>query len=383
MKVYFDNASTSYPKAQGVAQSVANYIENIGVNISRGGYEKAYATDEVVYETREKLCKLFNYPNCQNVIFTPNVTYAINMLLKGLLKPGDHVLMSSMEHNAVMRPIVQLEHQGITFDRIPCNQQGDLLMDSILDMIRPNTRAIVMTHASNVCGTIMPIKEVGEICRQKGLYFIVDAAQTAGVIPIDMKAMNIDALAFTGHKGLLGPQGMGGFILDEKLVLEITPIISGGTGSLSHTEEVPKFMPDRFEAGTMNIPGIFGLHTALEYIEKIGISNIFKKEMELTQYFIEKISQIEQIKIAGRPDCNNRTAVVSIQVEGLDLAELAHRLDKEFGVMTRVGLHCAPGAHKTLGTYPEGTLRFSFGHLNTFDEVDYTVDALGRLINGI
>ena len=383
-KIYLDQASTTYPKPECVARAVYEYMTGIGSNINRGCYENAYDTEEVVLETRELLCELFDGPDCKNVIFTKNVTESLNVVLKGFLKPGDHILTSSMEHNAVMRPIRQLEAEGVFFDRIPCNGQGELLLDTMWGLLKQNTKAIVMMHASNVCGTLLPLKEVGAFCKAHGLKFIVDCAQTAGVFPISMKEMNIDALCFTGHKGLYGPQGIGGFILQEDMIGEISPLLSGGTGSISHTEEIPDFMPDRFEPGTMNLPGIFGLHAALEWLNDTGIENIHNKEKELTELFLKKIQKMdpkgEKIRLVGKKIVDGRTSVVSIQTPGRDVSEIAYLLDKNYGIMTRVGLHCAPNAHKTLDTYPTGTVRFSFGYFNTEEEVLFAVKALEELL---
>lgn len=383
-KIYLDQASTTYPKPECVAKAVYKYMTGIGSNINRGCYENAYDTEEIVLETRELLCELFDGPDCKNVIFTKNVTESLNVVLKGFLKPGDHILTSSMEHNAVMRPIRQLEAEGVFFDRIPCNGQGELLLDTMWGLLKQNTKAIVMMHASNVCGTLLPLKEVGAFCKAHGLKFIVDCAQTAGVFPISMKEMNIDALCFTGHKGLYGPQGIGGFILQEDMIGEISPLLSGGTGSISHTEEIPDFMPDRFEPGTMNLPGIFGLHAALEWLNDTGIENIHNKEKELTELFLKKIQKMdpegEKIRLVGKKFVDGRTSVVSIQTPGRDVSEIAYLLDKNYGIMTRVGLHCAPNAHKTLDTYPTGTVRFSFGYFNTEEEVLFAVKALEELL---
>lgn len=379
-KIYLDQASTTYPKPEGVAKAVYEYMTGNGCNYSRGSYEQAYETEEIVLETREMLTKLFDGPDCKNVVFTKNITESLNIVIKGFLKSGDHVLVSAMEHNAVMRPVRQLEGEGITFDRIPCNEQGGLLLKEMTSLIRENTKAVIMLHASNVCGTILPIKEVGELCRERGLKFIVDCAQTAGVLPISMKDMHIDVLCFTGHKGLYGPQGIGGFILQEEMIEKICPLLSGGTGSISHTEEIPKFMPDRFEAGTLNLPGIHGLHAALQWLEDIGIERIHRKEMKLTKFFINKVETLdpkgERIRMVGKKTTEGRTSVVSVVTQGRDPAQIAYLLDARYGIMTRVGLHCAPNAHKTLGTYPGGTIRFSFGYFNTEEEVALAVKAL-------
>ena len=383
-KIYLDQASTTYPKPECVAKAVYEYMTGNGSNINRGCYENAYDTEEVVLETRELLCELFDGPDCKNVVFTKNVTESLNVVLKGFLKPGDHVLVSSMEHNAVMRPIRQLEKNGVEFDRVPCSEQGELKLQSMEALLRQNTKAVVMMHASNVCGTILPLKEVGAFCKTHGLKFIADCAQTAGTMPISMKEMNIDILCFTGHKGLYGPQGIGGFILQEEMISAMTPLLSGGTGSISHTEEIPEFMPDRFEPGTMNLPGIFGLNSALGWINEVGIENIYNKERILTRIFLEEIGKLdpkgEKIKLVGKKTEEGRTAVVSIQTPGRDVSEVAYLLDKNYGIMTRVGLHCAPSAHQTLGTYPTGTVRFSFGYFNTEEEVLFAVKALEEIL---
>lgn len=382
--IYLDNGATTFPKPKEVSDAVYEYMTSIGANVNRGTYSSAFSLEGLVYDTRQMLADMFGAENCKNVVFTKNITESLNFVLKGYLKPGDHVLTSSMEHNAVMRPLVQLEKQGIEFDRIPCNRKGELELDKMEGLLKPNTKAVVMLHASNLCGTVMPFKEVGEFCKAHGLKFFADVAQTAGVLPIDMNEMNIDALCFTGHKSLLGPQGIGGFILKEDMVSEIEPLISGGTGSLSNSEEIPDFMPDRFESGTMNLPGIVGLHAALEWINKTGIDNIREHELKLTGRFIDGlIPMVESgdIIIAGKTDLEGRTGVVSIQPQNVDSAAIAFALDSEYGIMTRVGLHCTPAAHKSLGTYPTGTIRFSFGYWNTEEEVDIALDAIRTLLD--
>lgn len=382
--IYLDNASTTFPKPEPVARAVYEYMTHAGSNINRGGYESAYSVAESVFETRQLLTELFHGGDCKNVVFTKNVTESLNVILKGFLKPGDHILVSSMEHNAMMRPIRQLEAVGVEFDRIPCDDSGALKPEAMERLLRPNTKAVAMLHASNVCGTVMPIGAVGEFCRAHGLKFILDCAQTAGVIPIDMEAMHIDALAFTGHKGLLGPQGTGGFILKEDMISAIDPLLSGGTGSLSHTERIPVFMPDRFEPGTLNLPGILGLKAGLEWLKQTGIDKIRAHELVLTQQFLEGLKSMEErglLRIIGSRDCANRTGVVSIQTLTKELAQAAYELDADFGIQTRVGLHCAPSAHKTLGTYPTGTIRFSFGWANTPEHVERALYALNAILN--
>lgn len=381
--IYLDNASTTFPKPKAVPEAMYHYMTRSGSNINRGCYDRAYAVEELVYETRQMLCSLFGGEDCRNVAFTKNVTESLNVILKGLLKPGDHVLVSSMEHNAVMRPLVQLEKQGISFSRIPCRRDGSLILEEMAPLVKKETRAVVMTHASNVCGTMMPYEQVGAFCRERGLLFIADTAQTAGVWPLDMERMKIDALAFTGHKGLLGPQGIGGFLLGEKLLPQMESLIAGGTGSISHTEVMPDFMPDRFEAGTMNLPGIVGLHAGLGWIRETGMEQIRSHELALTRQFLEGLKSMDpyekRLRVVGKKDTEGRTGVVSVQTVRRELAQTAYELDVQYGIMTRVGLHCAPSAHQTLGTFPTGIIRFSFGWWNTREEAALALQALDEL----
>lgn len=384
-RIYFDQASTSFPKAPGVAKAMYAYLTSLGTNVNRGCYEDAYAAEETVFNTRKLLAQLFHFPLTKNVILTGNITQSLNMLLKGLLRPGDHVLVSSMEHNAVMRPLVQLSRDGISFDRIPCRRDGTMILEQAEAMIRPSTKAIITLHASNVCGTHMPLAELGDICRRHHLFFLADTAQTAGIFPLDMEQLHIDGLAFTGHKGLRGPQGTGGFLISGQLADQMEPLISGGTGSVSHTEEVPSFLPDRFEPGTPNLPGIFGLHAALKELTPLSMEQIRTKELSLTGYFLEKLMELDpsekHIRIIGRKDLSMRSAVVSIQTLDEDMASVAWHLDHDYHIMTRVGLHCAPNAHKTLGTYPAGTIRFSFGPQNTNNEIDFCIRVLKKILD--
>lgn len=384
--IYLDNASTSFPKAPSVADAMYDYLKNSCVNVNRGGYQSAFSVEERIYETREQLCRLFHFPKAKNVIFTPNVTTSLNILLKGLLHKGDHVLVSSMEHNAVMRPLVQLSQEGVSFSRIPGTPDGTMKTETLSSLITPHTKALVCLHASNVCGTVMPVKFLSSFCREHNLFFILDAAQTAGVLPIHMDELSIDGLAFTGHKGLRGPQGTGGFLISQRLEKELNPLLSGGTGSISHTEDVPSFLPDRFEPGTPNIPGILGLHAALSYLEQEPFERTFQKESRLTEYFLKGLSLLdkneEYIRVIGKKTMKERCAVVSVQTLQKDMAQAAYELDTTFGIQTRVGLHCAPSAHKTLGTYPAGTIRFSFGPENTEKELDFALHALS-VVSGI
>lgn len=381
--IYLDNASTTFPKPEAVAKRVYEYMTSAGCNINRGCYQSAYSVEEAVFDTRQRLAEVFHGGDCKNVVFTKNVTESLNVILKGFLQPGDHVLVSAMEHNAMMRPLRQLEARGITFDRIPCTETGELQLNAMEGLLRPNTRLIAMLHASNVCGTVMPIDRVGQFAKAHGLKFLVDCAQTAGVLPLNMEEMGIDVLAFTGHKGLLGPQGIGGFLLKEEMIAQIDPLLSGGTGSLSHTEEIPSFMPDRFEPGTMNLPGILGLQAGLAWLEETGIDRVRQHELALTKQFLDGLQPLEEqglLRIVGRRDCQNRTGVVSIQTLTKELSQAAFELDSEYGIQTRVGLHCAPSAHKTLGTFPTGTIRFSFGWWNTQEQVEAALMALERIL---
>ena len=389
-QIYLDNASTTFPKPQAVADAVYQYITHAGTNISRGTC--ATNTEDLVFATREQLCRFFGGEDSKNVVFTKNITESLNIIIKGLLHSGDHVLVSAMEHNAVMRPLQQIGAEltldnapadAITFSRIPCNEEGALCLDTLPQLVRPNTKAIIMTHASNVCGTVQPLAQLGSFCHEHGLQFIVDSAQTAGVLPINMQTLHIDALAFTGHKGLLAPQGIGGFVLRESIIDAIAPLIVGGTGSLSHTEHTPHFMPDKFEAGTLNLPGIAGLHASLSWLQQQDIDRIRRHELTLTQQFIDGLQQLEAqnlLRIVGKMDCSERVGVVSISTDITDIAELAFILADKYAIATRVGLHCAPNAHKTLGTYPTGTLRFSFGWYNTAEEVNIALQALEEVL---
>lgn len=375
-KIYFDNGSTSFPKAPGVATAMANLIEQGAFNINRGNYEGAYEVAAIVLETRELLADLFHAKSSKQVVFTPGITYSLNFVIKGLLKPGDHVLVTGLEHNAVMRPLCQMEKMGVTYEIVPTDREGMVRASDVEAMIRKETKAVIMLHASNVCGTVVPIGEIGAVCKIYGAYFIVDTAQSAGTLPIDMQKSNIDFLAFTGHKGLLGPQGIGGFLISEELDKELTPLIAGGTGSISDSLEMPTMLPDKYESGTMNLPGIIGLHAALSYLKEVGVERIHDKKMELTAYFLEGLKKFPEIRVVGRQNLQDRVAVVSLDFENADNAVVAFELESEYGIMTRVGLHCAPVAHKSLGTYPQGTVRIAFSASNTKEEIDVLLEAL-------
>lgn len=380
-KIYFDNGSTSFPKAPNVAGAMAEMLTEGAFNINRGNYEGAYELQDTVLDTRELLAELFHAESSRQVIFTPGITWSINCFLNGFLKPGDHVLTSRMEHNAVMRPLTRLEKQGITYDMIPTDRDGSVRVEKMEEMIRPNTRAAIVLHASNVCGTIVDIEAIGAICRRRGLIFAVDTAQTAGTLHIDMEKCGIDFLAFTGHKGLLGPQGIGGFLISRRLDEQMEPLIMGGTGSQSNLLNQPEMLPDKYESGTMNLPGIVGLHEALVYLKNVGIENLHRRKMELTQYFMNQVREISEIRIVGKQGIEGRVAVVALDFEKRDNAVMAFELEQRYGVMTRVGLHCAPMAHQTLGTMPQGAVRFAFSAANTKEEIDICVRGIRELLS--
>lgn len=380
-KIYFDNGSTSFPKAPGVSQAVAGLLEDGAFNINRGSYKEAYEVADKVLDTREMLAALFHAEHSRQVVFTPGITYSLNYFIKGFLKSGDHVLVSGMEHNAVMRPLRQMEEKGVAYTVVHTDEEGNVQPEDVEREVKHNTRAVIMLHASNVCGTIVPIRDIGEVCKRHRLYLAVDTAQSAGTVEVDMQQLNIDFLAFTGHKGLLGPQGIGGFLISEELDQNMIPFIAGGTGSQSDLLEMPRCLPDKYESGTMNLPGIIGLHAALAYIEKEGIQKIHKKKMELTACFLEQVKQLPGVKIAGKQGIENRVAVVSLDFPGQDNAVVAFRLEQEYGIMTRVGLHCAPMAHKSLHTYPQGTVRFAFSADNKIEEIESCINAFRELIS--
>lgn len=377
--VYLDNGATSYPKAPKVAESMSDYILNVGTNVNRGAYSSSYKAENIIYETRELLCELFNYNKPENVVFTKNITESMNVLIKGLLKENDHVIVSSMEHNAVMRPLNSLNNR-VEYTKVICNESGELNIEDVENSIKPNTKAIIMTHASNVCGNVLDLEKVGQLCKKHNLFFIIDSAQTAGFMNIDLKNLNADAIGFTGHKSLLGPQGIGGFIVNDRINNEMTTLIEGGTGSLSDSEKQPNYMPDKYEAGTLNIPGIYGLNASLKYLLKQDIKNIRDKEIYLIQNFLEGILNIDKIKVIGKKTTQNRTGILSIDFINNDNGLVSHELSKDYGIMTRSGLHCAPSAHKTLGTFPQGTVRFAVSHFTTLEEIDYTIDCINKIV---
>lgn len=377
--VYLDNAATSYPKAPGVASAMADYVEKVGATINRSSYASAQEAGLMTLSLRERLCRLFNHPDPTHAVLTPGATAGLNMVIKGLLRPGDHCLVSSMEHNAVMRPLVQLEREGVAFERIPCDAQGRLRLEALPGMIKLNTRLVVMAHGSNVCGTVQDAEAVGKICRERGVPFALDAAQTAGHIEVDFERFGLAALVVPGHKGLLGPQGIGALLLDADFARRLTPLVAGGTGSASDSEELPDWMPDRFESGTPNMPGVYGWEAALGWLENTGIETLENHEKTLSKRFLEGIYGLKNVKLYGATVLEGRTGVFSVGFLNCDNAEAAWRLEREFGILTRCGLHCAPSAHKTLGSFPEGSVRFSTGWANTEADIDAALSAIAAI----
>ncbi|BEP27768.1 aminotransferase class V-fold PLP-dependent enzyme [Helicovermis profundi] len=382
-RIYLDNGATSFPKAPGVAESMYNYLVNNGASVGRGSYEETLDAQRVIFETRELICKLFNFDKVENVVFTKNITESLNTIIKGLLTDNDHVIISSMEHNAVMRPLNSLELKGIDITRVMCNKYGEIDPSDVRDAIKANTKAIIMIHSSNVCGTVLDLEEIGKIAKENNIFFIVDAAQTAGFLDVDFIKLNASVIAFTGHKSLLGPQGTGGFIVSDEICKQINPFIEGGTGSASEDENQPKYMPDKFESGTPNVVGLYGLNASLKFIFETGLENIRNHELKITKMFIEGLNNIKGIKIIGKLETEGRTPVVSVDFLENDNALVSYMLEKSYGISTRVGMHCAPSAHKTLGTFPSGTVRFSFSYFNTEDEIDYTLNSIKEVLRKV
>lgn len=377
--IYLDNAATTFPKPKEVYDRVYEVMTKYCANPGRSGHALALEAGRIIYDTREIVSKFFNINDPMNIAFTSNASEALNIGIKGFLKKGDHAITSSMEHNSVLRPLTNLKEKGvIELTIIQCEKDGSIDLNKIEKEIKSNTKMIVTTHASNVSGTIFPIKEIGEIAHRNNLVFMLDAAQTAGVYNIDIKDMNIDILAFAGHKSLLGPQGTGGIYISPELNL-LDTIKEGGTGSQSALLTQPEMMPDRFETGTPNTPGIAGLGAGIEYINKIGINNIRQHEEKLAKKFIEGLRKNEIIKIYGPKEISKRVPVISINVGEEDSSEIAYILNSAFEIYTRPGLHCAPLSHKTLGTFEQGTVRFSFGIFNEEKEIENCLDAINEI----
>ncbi len=379
MGAYLDNAATSWPKPESVYRAVGRFMRQVGATPGRGGHRREEKAARIVDNARAALAQLFNAPSPSGVIFTLNATQAINMALKGILRPGDHVITSSIEHNAMWRPLKALERSGVAMTAVPCAADGTLSSAAVEAAIRPATRMIALQHASNVLGTILPVAEIGRIAKAHGILFLVDAAQTAGAHPIDMAAMNIDLLAFAGHKGLYGPQGTGGLVVRPGVVLATW--IEGGSGAKSEPETMPEELPLRLEAGTQNAAGIAGLLAGARFVQKAGVLHIREHEMALTALLIAVLGDVPGLTVLGPADLTRRTAVVSVAVNGYVPDQLATVLDQVFGVMTRAGLHCAPQAHRIAGTLDQGgALRFSPGFFNTADEISAAAEALRSIV---
>ena len=377
--IYLDNAATSFPKPPAVAEAMVRYMTEVGASINRGVYASAQDAGMTTLLLREGLCRLFGHGDPTHCILTCGNTMGLNMVLRGWLRPGDHCLVSAVEHNAVMRPLQDLAAEGVSFDRIPCDSAGRLDAGAVEGMIRPNTRLLVMAHGSNVSGAVQDAQAVGDVCRRRGVPFVLDAAQTAGHWPIDFEKLGLSALSVPGHKGLMGPSGTGALLLSEDFAGQLRPIVTGGTGSASDEEVQPPYMPDRFESGTPNLPGIYGLQAAVDFVLSKGVETFRDHETALTARFLSKLRSIPHVRLAGPWDLENRVGVVSLDFETVDNAEASFRLEQDYGIMTRCGLHCAPAAHRTLGTFPQGTVRFSFGWYTTEEEIDAAVRAVAEI----
>ena len=373
--IYLDNAATSFPKPAGVSDAIKMYMDQVGATINRSVYSSAQDAGLVTLQLRQHLKQLFYFPDpVTHVILTPGATWGLNMVIKGFLTSGDHCIVSSMEHNAVMRPLLQLE--GVEFDRIPCNREGLLNPADIEALIKPNTKLLLMAHGSNVCGSMQDAKAVGEICAKHGIAFVLDAAQTAGHYPVNFEAFGLSALCVPGHKGLLGPSGIGALLMTDDFAKRLNPIVAGGTGSASDSEYLPEYLPDRFESGTPNLPGIYGWEAALNFVKNTGVDALREHEMLLCKRFLDGLETIDGVTLCGTKDLDRRVGVISVDFLREDNAEAAFRLETEFGILTRCGLHCAPSAHKTLDTFPRGTVRFSLGFANTEADVDAALAAI-------
>jgi len=382
--IYLDNAATSNPKPKEVGQAMLYFLEKVGANPGRSGHRLSIEAGRILYQTRERVAKLFKFDDPLRIIFTLNVTEAINLALKGLLRPGDQVITSSMEHNSVMRPLRELGKRGVEVKVVPCSPQGVLDPVDIERVIKKNTKLIVLNHGSNVIGSLLPITVVGEIARKHDILFLVDTAQTAGCYPLDIRKDNIDLLAFTGHKALYGPPGTGGLVIGERVdTQKLTPLKEGGTGSHSEFEEQPEFLPDLYESGTPNTVGLSGLNAGISFLLKEGISKIYQYELSLSQKLFEGLKEIPGVTVYGENQVKDRVAVISFNIKDQLPSEVGLRLDEEYDIMCRVGLHCSPATHKTIGTFPTGTVRFSMSWFNTFEEVDQAIMAIRNIAKGV
>lgn len=377
--IYFDNAATTFPKPEEVYRKVDHIMRNVGANPGRSGHRMALEANRIILDARDSIARLFNIEDSSRIIFTSNTTEALNIGIKGFLRPGDHAITSSMEHNSVVRPLKAMEKAGVECSKVRCSSEGILNPDDVRAVIRPRTRLIAITHASNVTGSINPIREIGAVAREKGIVFLLDAAQTAGMLPIDVERDNIDMLACPGHKGLFGLQGTGFLYISPSVRLE--PIKDGGTGGNSEMDTMPDTLPERFEAGTMNTPGIGGLGEGVEFVLREGIDKIRSHEVNLTDRLVKGLVELKGVTVYGPGDANRQMAVVAFNIAGKDPSDVGFVLDSSFGIMARVGLHCAPDAHRTIGTFPQGTVRLSPGYFNTMEEMEFVVDALRKIVS--
>ena len=377
--IYLDNAATTYPKPECVYEAIMDCMKNYCANPGRAGHKLAMKAAREIYDTRENIAKLFNVDNPMNIVFTNNATDSLNLAIKGLVKSGDHIITTSMEHNSVIRPIKALEKNNVENTVVQCDKDGFLNIEDLKSAIKPNTKLIVTTHASNVCGTLIDIKSVGEVAKENNILYLVDASQTAGVYDIDTKKINVDIIAAPGHKCLLGPQGTGILYIREGLELNI--LKEGGTGSKSEDLFQPNLLPDKYESGTHNTPGIVGLNQGVKFILEEGIENIRKHEEDLCEYMLNRLEEVPNIVIYGPKDSKKRAAVISINIGNMDSGEITFLLDSEYDIATRSGIHCAPLAHKTLGTLEQGAVRFSLGYFNTKQDIDTAIEALKQIAN--
>lgn len=374
--IYFDNAATTIQKPKQVVEAVTQALCSMG-NAGRGAHNASMGASRMLFDTRKKLAEMFGGNNPAQVVFTSNSTESLNMALKGLLNPWDHVITTQLEHNSVLRPLYELEDKGVELTILNSDAKGRICYEDFEKEIKKNTKMIVCTHGSNLTGNLTDIRRIGEIVRSHGLLFVVDASQTAGVFPIRVEEMKIDVLCFTGHKALLGPQGTGGMYVREGVI--IRPLKTGGSGVQTYSRTHPSQMPTALEAGTLNAHGLAGLDAALDYLKDTGIDVIRKKEQELMWYFYQKVLEIPGITVYGDFDSQERCPIVSLNVKDYDSSEVSDFLFTEYGISTRPGAHCAPLMHQAMGTEKQGAVRFSFSHYNTIEEIDIAVQALKEL----
>ena len=374
--IYMDNAATTMHKPQEVIDAVVMAMSSMG-NAGRGVNEASLSASRIIYDTREKLCRLFGAEDPRQIVFTPNSTESLNIAIKGILNPGDHVIATMLEHNSVLRPLYEMEKKGVRLTIVKSDQNGRFNLKDIEDAIAEDTKMIVCTNGSNLTGNYVDPEPVGTLARERGIVFVVDASQTAGVFPIDVQKMKIDVLCFTGHKGMLAPQGTGGMYVRKGLV--IRPLKSGGSGVQTYSKTHPIEMPTALEAGTLNGHGIAGLHAAVEYLEKTGVDNIRAREQDLMWRFYEGVKDIPGVKVYGDFSSKNRCPIVTLNIGAYDSSEVSDELLTEYGISTRAGGHCAPLMHEALGTVEQGAVRFSFSHYNTEEEVDTAIEAIREL----